>query len=150
MFFEANTIAPLICSFCPGGELCRFWLQRGGRATGGLQQVFQDGLRQRVESHRHTAGDDRGQQACGVLSAQHDQRIGRRLLQRFEKGIGGLRIHLFGFSDDDHAPPGQQGIQAELIGDLSHLVDLDELPIGRHRHDVWMASLAGSLGKAYS
>ena len=62
-----------------------------GGSSGGLEPFLEEGVGQRREGHAQAAAPDRGQQRVGCEETSTSVVSSRRLLQRLEQGVLGLR-----------------------------------------------------------
>ena len=136
--------------------------ERGGeagrlrRAAGGGEPLLDQGVGQRGEGHPQAAGADGGEQRVGRRGDQHQRGVRRRLLQRLEEGVLGLRVHGVGRVDDHEAAPPLEAAQREApVHQLPDLVDHDvarrrppalRLPAAGPGHDPLLARRTRTSG----
>ena len=79
--------------------------------------------RDRPEVEALAAREDRRGQAPRLGGGQHEDHVGRGLLERLEQGVeGGLRQHVDFVDDVDLAPPARRRV-AGILAERPHLVD---------------------------
>ena len=89
------------------------------------EQVADGVLGKGPERQMAAARADRRQQPAGRVTDQQQQRVRRRLLERLEQRIGGVRVQVVGRIDDHHAPAALgRGHTQEMVG-RAHVVDDD-------------------------
>jgi len=62
-------------------------------------------------------------------------------LQSLQDGIGRLIFELLGFVNNEDSTPAFERFEENLAAEAAHLVNLDELTVGRHVPDVRMGVL---------
>ncbi len=82
-------------------------------------------LGERAEHELAAARADRRQDAPRLMRDEQEQRALRRLLDEFEKRIGGAAVEIVGAVDDGDAPAAHPGALMKGAGDLAHVVDAD-------------------------
>ena len=81
---------------------------------------------ERSQVEAPAARADGGQQAARLRGDEQEQRARRRLLQRLEKGVGGVGVQLVGAVHDHHAPAALARREPQERAQAAHLVHGDD------------------------
>src|SRR5581483_4526960 len=110
----------------PGGDPC----ERGGllrrEAGRAAADLLPDGaLREPPDRHELAARPDRLRQRAELVRDEHDDGVGRRLLEILEQGIRGLGVQQVGAEDEVDAPRGLERAHVQVVAQIADLVDPD-------------------------
>ena len=106
-----------------GGERAEFFEPV---AFGGIQFAFAIAGKIQAQAARQN-----GFQNPRRFGGEQDQNgFGRRLFQRFEKGVRGLRIQAVGAGDDGDFVSGFGRLELDLLHQVAHLLDGDDARFG--------------------
>ena len=102
---------------------------------------FNDVLRaQSSEANDLTARRDGQHQRRKIMTHQEKMRALWRLFERLQKGRGSFVAKSIGVVEYGHFGAAVEGTQTEPLLQVADLLDLDELPVGRHHVQVGVAA----------
>ncbi len=85
-------------------------------------------LREAAEGNELAAREDGRRERAELARHQHEYRVGRRLLEILQQGIGRVLVHALGVEDEVDATLRLEGAHVQVVPQCAHVVDADHLP----------------------